>query len=95
MKRVVATAGDKVQIVNGVLYVNGDVSPWVTETILDAGISENELVLKFGEYFCVGDNPNNSEDSRSANIGPIEEDDIVGRAWFKLKQGQEKAGFIH
>ncbi|MBQ7925886.1 MAG: signal peptidase I [Lachnospiraceae bacterium] len=95
MKRVVATAGDKVQIVEGVLYVNGEASPWVTEMILDAGISENELVLKFGEYFCIGDNPNNSEDSRSANIGPIEEADIVGRAWFKLKQGQEKAGFIH
>ncbi len=94
MKRVVAVAGDKVQISDGVLYVNGDASPWVTEKILDAGICENQLVLKFGEYFCIGDNPNNSEDSRSANIGPIAEEDIVGRAWFKLKQGQEKTGFI-
>ncbi len=94
MKRVVAGAEDKVQIIQGKLYVNGEESPWVTEPILEPGIAENELVLKFGEFFCIGDNPNNSEDSRSANIGPVKEEDIVGKAWFKLKQGENKMGFI-
>jgi signal peptidase I len=46
------------------------------------------------EYFCIGDNPNNSEDSRSANIGPVDEDDIVGKAWFHLKSSTEGMGFI-
>ena len=41
-----------------------------------------------------GDNPNNSEDSRSANIGPVDEDDIVGKAWFHLKSSTEGMGFI-
>lgn len=94
MKRVVAVPGDRVQIRDGVLYVNGEVSSWVTETILDPGIAENEITMGFGEYFCIGDNPNNSEDSRSANIGAISEDDILGQAWFKLKQGENKMGFI-
>ncbi len=94
MKRVVAGPGDKVQIIEGVLYVNGEESPWVKEYILEAGIAENEVLLKFGEFFCIGDNPNNSEDSRSANIGPVGEEDIVGKAWFKLKQGENKMGFI-
>lgn len=94
IKRVVAGPGDKVRIADGTLYVNGQQSIWVTERILDAGIAENELILGSGEYFCIGDNPNNSEDSRSANIGPVDEDDIVGKAWLHLKSSTEGMGFI-
>ena len=94
IKRVVAGPGDKVRIADGTLYVNGQQSIWVAERILDAGIAENELILGSGEYFCIGDNPNNSEDSRSANIGPVDEDDIVGKAWFHLKSSTEGMGFI-
>ena len=94
VKRVVAVPGDKVRIADGTLYVNGQESKWVTEKILDAGISENELVLGNKEYFCIGDNPNNSEDSRSANIGPVEESDMIGKAWFHLKSGSDGIGFI-
>ena len=94
IKRVVAGPGDKVRIADGTLYVNGQQSIWVTERVLDAGIAENELILGSGEYFCIGDNPNNSEDSRSANVGPVDEDDIVGKAWFHLKSSTEGMGFI-
>ena len=94
IKRVVAGPGDKVWIADGTLYVNGQQSIWVTERVLDAGIAENELILGSREYFCIGDNPNNSEDSRSANIGPVDEDDIVGKAWFHLKSSTEGMGFI-
>ena len=94
IKRVVAGPGDKVRIADGTMYVNGQQSIWVKERILDAGIAENELILGSGEYFCIGDNPNNSEDSRSANIGPVDEDDIVGKAWFHLKSSTEGMGFI-
>ena len=87
VKRVVAGPGDKVRIADGTLYVNGQESKWVTERILDAGIAENEIILGNKEYFCIGDNPNNSEDSRSANIGPVEEGDMIGKAWFHLKSG--------
>ena len=94
IKRVLPGPGDKVRIADGTLYVNGQQSIWVTERVLDAGIAENELILGSGEYFCIGDNPNNSEDSRSANIGPVDEDDIVGKAWFHLKSSTEGMGFI-
>lgn len=94
VKRVVAVPGDKVRIADGTLYVNGQESKWATEKILDAGIAENELVLGNKEYFCIGDNPNNSEDSRSANIGPVEESDMIGKAWFHLKSGSDGIGFI-
>ena len=94
VKRVVAVPGDKVRIADGTLYVNGQESKWVTERILDAGIAENEIILGNKEYFCIGDNPNNSEDSRSANIGPVEEGDMIGKAWFHLKSGTDGIGFI-
>lgn len=94
VKRVVAGPGDKVRIADGTLYVNGQESKWVTERILDAGIAENEIILGNKEYFCIGDNPNNSEDSRSANIGPVEEGDMIGKAWVHLKSGTDGIGFI-
>ena len=94
VKRVVAVPGDSVKIEKGVLYVNGQESEWPTEKILDAGIAGNEFVLESGEYFCIGDNPNNSEDSRSANIGPVKEQDIVGKVWFHLKSGTDGMGFV-
>lgn len=94
VKRVAGTPGDKVLIESGVLYINGQEYKGVSDKILDAGIAANEFVLGSGEYFCIGDNPNNSEDSRSANIGPVKEEDIVGKAWFHSSSEHEGIGFI-
>jgi len=94
VKRIVAVPGDKLLIQNGVLFVNGLESPWVTEKLFEAGIAENEFVLESGEYFCIGDNPGNSEDSRSPNIGPVKEKDIIGKAWFRITCEEADMGFI-
>ncbi len=94
VKRVVAVAGDEVFIEKGVLYVNGEQSEWIDEKILDAGIAENPLTMGRGEYFCMGDNINNSEDSRSANVGPVKDADIIGRAWFSLSCKDAGMGFV-
>ena len=77
------------------MYVNGLESEWITEKILEPGIAENGLTLENGEYFCMGDNPNNSEDSRSANIGPVNETDIVGKVWLHMKSSSEGIGFVN
>ncbi len=94
VKRVVAVPGDTVLIADGILYVNGQESEWVTEKILDPGIAANELTLASGEFFCLGDNVNNSEDSRSANIGPVKEQDMVGKVWFHLSSDEGGIGFV-
>ena len=94
VKRVAAVPGDKVLIQGGILYVNGEVSPWVTEKLLDPGIAANEFTLGSEEYFCIGDNPGNSEDSRSANIGPVREEDIIGKVWFRAAYGDTGMGFV-
>jgi len=94
VKRIVGVPGDKVKIIDGILYINGVESEWITEKISEPGIAVNELTLKSGEFFCIGDNVNNSEDSRSANIGPVEEEDMIGMAWFHMSAGEDGLGFI-
>ena len=46
------------------------------------------------EYFVIGDNCNNSEDSCSGNIGSVSRDMIEGRAWFAIGNGVSYSGFI-
>ena len=94
VKRVMAVPGDSVLIQDGILYVNGEESPLVTEKLADAGIAANEFVLENNEYFCIGDNPGNSEDSRSANIGPVKEEDIIGKVWFRAPCEEIGMGFV-
>ncbi len=94
VKRVIAGSGDRVLIEDGVCYVNGEASEFVTEKVLDGGIAEVEFTVESGEYFCLGDNVNNSEDSRSANIGTVKSKDIIGKAWFYIDSEAETAGFI-
>jgi signal peptidase I len=86
VKRVVAVPGDTVLIENGILYVNGEAFEEETEVprMEDAGLAAEELTLGSDEYFVLGDNRNNSEDSRYANIGMIKKDYIIGKTWFRI-----------
>lgn len=96
IKRVVGIPGDNIQIKGGRLFINGEDTedPEVFEKMADAGIAENEIRLGSGEFFVLGDNRNNSEDSRSANIGVVKEEDIIGKAWFHLSSEEDELGFI-
>ncbi len=94
VKRVVAVPGDRVRISDGVLFVNDVASEWIEDKILDAGTAEDEFTLETGTFFCIGDNVNNSEDSRSANIGPVNGKDIIGKGWLHFSGGSEGIGFI-
>lgn len=95
VKRVVACPGDTVQIIDGRLYVNGlQVDEEAYDKMATAGIAENPIILGSDEYFVLGDNRNNSEDSRSANIGPIKGKDIIGKVWFHLGSKTDGIGFV-
>lgn len=95
VKRVVAVPGEKVQIVDGQLYVDGiPEESEVYDKMEEAGIAENEILLGEDEYFVLGDNRNISEDSRSANIGVVKRDTIYGKAWFHMSSDNEGIGLI-
>lgn len=78
IKRIAAKEYDTIIILDGTLYVNGEEIPYF-HSIEYAGIAENEITLKEGEYFVIGDNTKESRDSRYAEIGIIKREDIIGR----------------
>jgi len=96
IKRVVGLPGETVQIRDGKLYINGLLLDEGDEfdKMAEAGIAATEIVLKSDEYFVLGDNRNNSEDSRSANIGVVLDDHIIGKAWFHLGSAEDGMDFI-
>ena len=97
VKRVVGLPGETIQIINGEIFVDGElyeVEGLEADLMEDAGIAATPVTMGSGEFFVLGDNRNNSEDSRSANIGVVTKSEIYGKAWFKLGFSEEKAGFI-
>ena len=95
VKRVVGVPGDTLYIKNGLLYVNDEsVEEYFNDRIAEPGLLESEVTLGEDEYFVIGDNCNNSEDSRSANIGTVKKSFIIGKAWMKLAAGDSKLGLI-
>ena len=95
IKRVIACPGDKVQIKDGVVYVNGKKfdEKVAVANIENPLLAENEITVGEDEYFVLGDNRNNSEDSRYASIGNVKKEYIVGKAWFVVSPWG-KFGFI-
>ncbi len=96
VKRIIALPGETVQIINGRVYIDGEMLEEVElyDKISDPGIAGNEITLGTDEYFVLGDNRNSSEDSRSGNIGAVKKDTIIGKAWFHLKSEEGNIGFI-
>ena len=87
VRRVIAGPGDKVKISDGAVYVNGELynEKGTVASIEDPGIAADEIKLGDDEYFVLGDNRNNSEDSRLANIGNVKKEYIIGKAWFHCR----------
>ena len=97
VKRVAAGPGQTVQITDGTLLIDGVPAPGAEnyDKIEDPGLAKNPVMLGEDEYFVLGDNRNNSEDSRSAGIGNVSGGDVIGRAWLSLPAGQAGVSRIH
>lgn len=87
IKRIIGLPGEMILIKNGQVYINGELleESYCLENILDPGIAETEILIKENEYFILGDNCNNSLDSRSELIGCINKKYILGKVIKKIE----------
>jgi signal peptidase I len=89
VKRVVGLPGDEVQILNGDVYINGQIlsEPYTV------GHDENLALVKvpFGHYFLMGDNREHSYDSRY--LGPVPAERIQGKVAFIARPSVFRLGF--
>ena len=76
-------------MINGEVYNENKNFPEIS----NAGLASDGVSLESGEYFVLGDNRNNSEDSRYGDIGNINKKYIVGKVWFVISP-KDKFGFL-
>lgn len=79
IKRVVGLPGETVEILNGRVFINDFLleEPYVKQDWRD---TRAKILIPDGQYYVMGDNRNNSQDSRSAHVGLVPEDLIIGKA---------------
>lgn len=86
IKRIIGLPGEKIQIKNGKVFIDGNVLKDLPfdNLIMTEGLAATEITLGEEEYFVMGDNCNNSEDSRYVNIGNISKKEISGKVFFRI-----------
>lgn len=87
IKRIIGLPGETVQVIDGYVYVNGemlDSDVYGAEVMEDAEMAADPLTLGEDEYFVLGDNRNHSADSRDPSVGLIKRKNIMGKAWVRV-----------
>lgn len=95
VKRVIGLPGEKIQIKDGMILINGKtyMENRQLPSIQNAGLASTSISLGTTEYFVLGDNRNNSEDSRFADVGNISRGNILGKVWL-ITSPADRFGFV-
>ena len=88
IKRVIGLPGETIQIKDGAVYINGELlqEDYILEPVLEGyeGRATDLLLLGEDEYFVMGDNRNNSLDSRFDEVGNLKKEDLIGKVVFRV-----------
>lgn len=87
IKRIIGLPGETVQITeDGRIWIDGTVleEHYGMEVIKEPGRAIDPVVLGEDEFFVMGDNRNNSMDSRDPLVGNIHKKDLIGKAWIRI-----------
>ena len=88
IKRVIGLPGETVRIDrDGQIFINDELleENYGKEVMEDPGIAEDGITLGENEYFVLGDNRNNSSDSRDPDVGAVSKRQIRGNVWLRLR----------
>ncbi len=87
IKRIIGLPGETIQIDHeGNIYINGEIlhEDYGKEVILDPGRASEPITLGDDEYFVMGDNRNDSSDSRDYMVGNVKKKDFIGKIWIRV-----------
>lgn len=84
IKRVIAIPGDKISYIDGVLTINDEVvvEEYINDDAINGEYEIEEITVSENSYIVMGDNRNNSSDSR--HFGLINKEEIFGKVLFKI-----------
>lgn len=92
VKRIIALPGETITIQDGHIFIDDVLLSELPfdENVLTEGLALDGVTLEKGEYFVLGDNVNNSEDSRFANMGNILKNEILGKVTYRWLPKQNR-----
>lgn len=84
IKRIIGLPGDTIEIKDGYVIRNGEIiqEPYVAEQGVSGDMEE--VTVEDGKLFVMGDNRYVSQDSRSAAVGQVEQDTVLGKVFLRI-----------
>ena len=86
VKRIIGLPGETIRIKKGKVFIDGEKLNEIHEfdLIEDGGMAREKVILGEDEYFLLGDNRNNSKDSRNVELGIVKREQMEGKVFVRI-----------